>query len=111
MQTDFPLLSALLLVAAAWYGSEMLLARAAGWPLTFAYPLYAAMRDLMLPLLWINGWLGSDFVWRGKPGGLPGVFLLGRHGISRLARVRCLSPCGNVGAPGPVRASACGQTA
>ena len=24
-------------------------------------------RDLMLPALWISGWLGSEFVWRGNP--------------------------------------------
>jgi hypothetical protein len=21
--------------------------------------------DLLLPVLWINGWIGTDFVWRG----------------------------------------------
>ena len=45
----------------------MILARAAGWPLSVAYPLYAAMRDALVPILWLNGWLGSDFVWRGTP--------------------------------------------
>jgi len=53
--------------AVAWYGAEMLLARVAGWPLTLFYPLYGLTRDLMLPVLWVNGWLGSDFVWRGNP--------------------------------------------
>jgi ceramide glucosyltransferase len=24
------------------------------------------LRDLLLPLLWIRGWLGKDFVWRGN---------------------------------------------
>jgi ceramide glucosyltransferase len=44
----------------------MLLARAAGWPVSRSYPIYAATRDLMLPILWVCGWLGSDFVWRGN---------------------------------------------
>ena len=38
----------------------------AGWPLSLADPLFAATRDLLLPVLWIKGWLGSDFVWRGN---------------------------------------------
>jgi ceramide glucosyltransferase len=66
-QLDFPIAPAVMLTAMLWYGAEMLLARAAGWPLTLSYPLYAMTRDLMLPVLWINGWLGSDFVWRGNP--------------------------------------------
>jgi ceramide glucosyltransferase len=50
----------------AWYSAEMLLARAAGWPVSRSYPIYAMTRDFMLPILWICGWLGSDFVWRGN---------------------------------------------
>jgi len=67
LEAGVPIAPAVALLAALWYGAEMILTRAAGWPLTFAYPLYAATRDLMLPVLWINGWLGSDFVWRGNP--------------------------------------------
>jgi ceramide glucosyltransferase len=66
-ETGVPVAAALLAIAGVWYGTEMILARAAGWPLTLAYPLYGAARDLTLPVLWINGWLGSDFVWRGNP--------------------------------------------
>jgi ceramide glucosyltransferase len=66
-QLELSIVASVLGLAAMWYGAEMILARLAGWPLTLAYPLYAATRDLMLPLLWINGWLGSDFVWRGNP--------------------------------------------
>ena len=50
-----------------WYGAEMWLARVAGWPLSISYPIYAITRDLLLPVLWVNGWLGSNFVWRGNP--------------------------------------------
>jgi ceramide glucosyltransferase len=64
---QWPVIPVVLAVGTLWYGAEMLLARVAGWPLTVAYPLYAATRDMLLPILWINGWLGSDFVWRGNP--------------------------------------------
>jgi ceramide glucosyltransferase len=66
-QFDLPVAASVLALAAVWYGAEMVLARVAGWPLTLAYPAYAITRDLMLPIIWINGWLGSDFVWRGNP--------------------------------------------
>ena len=30
------------------------------------YPLHAILRDLMLPVLWVKGWRGRGFVWRGN---------------------------------------------
>ena len=48
-----------------WYGAETALAKAARWHLTPLYPLQALLRDLLLPLLWIDAWIGTDFVWRG----------------------------------------------
>jgi ceramide glucosyltransferase len=59
-------IAAVLTVATVWYGAEAKLARVASWPLTWAYPFYALVRDLTLPALWVTGWLGSDFVWRGN---------------------------------------------
>ena len=53
-------------VAALWYGAEAALARAAGWHLSVRSPLAFMLRDVLLPLLWIGGWLGRDFVWRGN---------------------------------------------
>jgi ceramide glucosyltransferase len=58
--------AALLCFAAIWYGAEMLLASVAGWHLTLLYPLHGLVRDALLPIIWINAWLGSDFVWRGN---------------------------------------------
>jgi ceramide glucosyltransferase len=52
-------------LAFAWYGAEMALARIARWQVTPLYPLHAVIRDLLLPVLWIDGWVGTDFVWRG----------------------------------------------
>jgi ceramide glucosyltransferase len=53
-------------LAAVWYGSEAILAWAAGWHLSVRSPLAWALRDLLLPAIWFNGWLGSAFVWRGN---------------------------------------------
>jgi ceramide glucosyltransferase len=64
-QSDLPLIS-IPAVAALWYGSEALLAWAAGWHLSARSPLAFALRDLLLPAIWFNGWLGSAFVWRGN---------------------------------------------
>jgi len=48
-----------------WYGAEAMLAKAARWHLAPLYPLHALVRDLLLPVLWVDGWIGTDFVWRG----------------------------------------------
>lgn len=50
----------------AWYGSEALLVHAAGWPLTLRSPLAWLLRDLLLPAVWIGGWIDARFVWRGN---------------------------------------------
>jgi ceramide glucosyltransferase len=63
---ELPLLPSAVAIATIWYGLEMLLARAAGWPVLFGYPFYAATRDLMLPVLWIQGWRERGFVWQGN---------------------------------------------
>jgi ceramide glucosyltransferase len=64
---DVPVVASLALLLAVWYGAEMALARAARWPLDAFYPIHALLRDLMLPVLWADGWLGSNFEWRGNP--------------------------------------------
>ena len=64
-QSDLPL-ACMPALAAVWYGSEAVLAWAAGWHLTLRSPLAWALRDLLLPAIWFNGWLGSAFVWRGN---------------------------------------------
>ena len=52
-------------LAALWYGAEMVLVRTSGWHLTALYPLHAAIRDVLLPALWVDAWVCTDFVWRG----------------------------------------------
>jgi ceramide glucosyltransferase len=49
-----------------WYGCEALLTRLAGWHLSVWSPLAWGVRDLMLPALWTQAWLGNEFSWRGN---------------------------------------------
>ena len=52
--------------AVLWYGVEAALATIAGWPLNWRSPLAFFARDLMLPWLWVQGWAGDRFEWRGN---------------------------------------------
>ena len=54
------------LFGAFWYAAEMVLAAVARWPLSPLAPLYGLVRDLLLPVLFVNALRGSDFVWRGN---------------------------------------------
>jgi ceramide glucosyltransferase len=53
-------------LAAIWYAAEAALAFAAGWPLSWLSPLAWVSRDLLLPVLWAQGWTGGNVVWRGN---------------------------------------------
>ncbi len=53
-------------LGAVWYGCEAMLARTAGWHLSTLSPLAWVARDLMLPVLWVQAWLGNSFSWRGN---------------------------------------------
>jgi ceramide glucosyltransferase len=53
-------------LAAMWYGAEAALAHMAGWHLSMRSPLAWMLRDMLLPMVWMGGWLGRDFVWRGN---------------------------------------------
>ncbi len=50
---------------ALWLGAEAALARAAGWHWSIRMALACVLRDILLPLLWVDAWLGSSFTWRG----------------------------------------------
>jgi ceramide glucosyltransferase len=65
MATDGPATIIAAAFAAAWYGGEALLAHTAGWHLSYRSPLVWVLRDALLPVLWLAGWRGKDFVWRG----------------------------------------------
>ena len=51
--------------AILWYGCEFLLSHLARWPLAALSPAAWMLRDLLLPVLFVDAWIGSDFVWRG----------------------------------------------
>jgi ceramide glucosyltransferase len=50
---------------AVWYGLELALASRAGWPARPRDLFAALLRDLMIPAVWVAGWAGSGFTWRG----------------------------------------------
>jgi ceramide glucosyltransferase len=50
---------------ALWFGVEAALARVASWHWSVRMALACVLRDILLPLLWIDAWLGSGFTWRG----------------------------------------------
>jgi len=62
----WPLWESIGAFAALWYGAELALAAAAGWHVSALSPPIALLRDLLLPWLWLDGLLGTDFVWRGN---------------------------------------------
>ncbi len=62
---DISVIGTVATLALAWYGAEIALAKVAKWPSSPFNPLYALLRDLLLPILWFDAWIGTDFVWRG----------------------------------------------
>lgn len=63
---DVTSLGATMALGVAWYGCEAVLAGAAGWHIGALSPLAWIARDLMLPVLWVQAWLGNSFSWRGN---------------------------------------------
>ncbi len=63
---DFDPLSALVGFLSLWFGVELVLARVAGWHLRWQSPFAWLLRDILLPVLWVEGWVGNTFVWRGN---------------------------------------------
>ena len=63
---DLPEVLAAALFTTIWLGSEYGLAATAGWPLSWRAPLLWLLRDLLLPALWVQSWLGNGLSWRGN---------------------------------------------
>jgi ceramide glucosyltransferase len=76
---DLPELPTALLYIAIWLGSEYGLAATAGWPLSWRSPLLWLLRELLLPVLWAQSWLGNDLSWRGNDMSVAG------HGSTTLS--------------------------
>ena len=54
------------LVVLAWIIPETLATWRLGWPTNLLTPFSCLLRDLVFPVIWIDGWLGDDVVWLGK---------------------------------------------
>ncbi len=54
------------LVALIWFGTEAVLAKSAGWHVSPVSPFAWLVRDLALPIVWLKGWIGDAFTWRGN---------------------------------------------
>jgi ceramide glucosyltransferase len=49
-----------------WYAVELLLARKAGWFLSWRSPFAFLARDLMFPAIWAYAFVGGEVTWRGN---------------------------------------------
>jgi ceramide glucosyltransferase len=52
--------------AGVWFACEAWLAAAVGWPLSWRSPLLWMLRELLLPVLVLQAWLGNSLSWRGN---------------------------------------------
>ena len=53
-------------VAVVWYLPQILLSYRVGWYLSWTSPFAMLLRDILHLMVWIDGWLSNDFVWRGN---------------------------------------------
>jgi ceramide glucosyltransferase len=65
-ELDHPVAVTVIGFAVLWYGAEYVLARSAGWHVSWRSPFCSLARDLLLPVLFVTGWTGTAFVWRGN---------------------------------------------
>ncbi|HEY5337111.1 MAG TPA: ceramide glucosyltransferase, partial [Rhizomicrobium sp.] len=54
------------LTFALLYGAETILALANRWYFSWRLPLLFVLRDLMLPVIYVDAWLVNNFTWRGN---------------------------------------------
>lgn len=59
-------LAVLSVLITLWYGAEAVVTRAAGWHMSKLSPFAWVLRDMLLPALWVQGWTGNTFTWRGN---------------------------------------------
>ena len=55
----------LLALFSCWYLPEAVLAKIYRWPLYISSPIAWILRDLLGPILWVQGWLSRGFIWHG----------------------------------------------
>jgi ceramide glucosyltransferase len=66
MQFDIDAALIAWLIVASLHGGEMWLARVCGFPLDWRTPFALVMRDLLLPVMFVDALLFDDFVWHGN---------------------------------------------
>jgi ceramide glucosyltransferase len=63
---SFAIAPSVALYVALWYGAEAALCLVCGWPVSLRGVATFAVRDLLIPVLWIKAFAGADFVWKGR---------------------------------------------
>jgi ceramide glucosyltransferase len=63
---ELPPATAVAALATLWLGSEALVAYKARWHISLLSPLAWVLRDVLLPLLWMQAWVRDSFSWRGS---------------------------------------------
>jgi len=63
---DAPAAAVALAIVIYWFAAEALLARAAGWPLSWRSPFAWLVRDLLIPLIWVRAYTAGGYEWRGN---------------------------------------------
>ena len=53
-------------IVAVLYSAEAFMAIHNRWHFSWRSPFLIALRDLMLPAIYVDAWLMDDFVWRGN---------------------------------------------
>ncbi|MBB6303725.1 ceramide glucosyltransferase [Rhizobium leucaenae] len=66
VQSGMAPLIGLPIMIAIWYALEILLAAAFRWPLNPTLVASFFLRDFLIPVVWLAGWLAQGFVWRGN---------------------------------------------
>ena len=65
-RADLNIIPIVFLFYGLWFAAEATLAYVAGWYVSVRMLLAQLLRDILLPILWIDCWLADDFVWRGN---------------------------------------------
>jgi ceramide glucosyltransferase len=65
LEVDGACLAAALMVA-IWLASEAWLNAAMGWHLTWRSPFLWLLREIALPVIWLQAWFSSNLSWRGS---------------------------------------------
>jgi ceramide glucosyltransferase len=63
---EWPLSLTLLGFGLIWYGPESLLTKVNKWHFSWSLPALFLLRDLMLPIIYIDAWCVDSFSWRGN---------------------------------------------